>query len=151
MLSVLRRWRGCLKSTESTLCSFTCLVSINNASLISAIRNNAEQCTRSVLNQYAGQTFNAVDYFDDGTVVKLRIEIDKEDGSGLFDFTGTGPEVLANFNAPPAITRSAILYCLKCLSGIDIPMNAGVLAPLKIIIPDGSVLKASPEAAVSQG
>lgn len=118
---------------------------------MTAIRNNAEQCTRSVLRRYAGKTFHATDHFDDGTVVKLRIDIDPEDGSGTFDFTGTGPEVLANFNGPPAITRSAILYCLKTLSGIDIPMNAGVLAPLEIIIPEGSVLKASPDAAVSQG
>lgn len=119
--------------------------------MIPAIRDNAEACTRDVLKAYAGQTFHAVDRFDDGTIVKLRIDIDLHDGSGVFDFTGTGPEVLANFNAPPAITRSGILYCLKTLSGTDIPMNAGVLAPLQIIIPKGTVLHASEEAAVSQG
>lgn len=119
--------------------------------LTTAIRDNAEACTRDVLRAYAGREYSATDYFDDGTVVKLKINIDAEDGSGVFDFTGTGPEVLANFNAPPAITRSAILYCLKTMSGTDIPMNAGVLAPLKIIIPEGSVLSASEDAAVSQG
>ncbi|ORY25472.1 putative cytoplasm protein [Naematelia encephala] len=116
-----------------------------------AIRDNAEACTRDALKAYAGKSYSAVDYFDDGTVVKLKIDIDPETGSGTFDFTGTGPEVLANFNAPQAITRSGILYCLKTMSGTDIPMNAGVLAPLNIVIPEGSVLSASEEAAVSQG
>ncbi|OCF34545.1 5-oxoprolinase (ATP-hydrolysing) [Kwoniella heveanensis BCC8398] len=115
-----------------------------------AIRDNAEACTRDALKPYAGKSYQAVDHFDDGTVVKLKIDV-HEDGSGTFDFTGTGPEVLANFNAPPAITRSGLLYCLRTMSGTDIPMNAGVLAPLKIIIPEGSVLSASEDAAVSQG
>jgi 5-oxoprolinase (ATP-hydrolysing) len=116
-----------------------------------AIRDNAEACTRDALRKLAGQTYEATDYFDDGTVVKLKADIDPDTGSGTFDFTGTGPEVLANFNAPKAITRSGLLYCLKTISGADIPMNAGVLAPLNIIIPEGSVLSASEEAAVSQG
>ncbi|OWZ68378.1 hypothetical protein AYX14_01640 [Cryptococcus neoformans] len=115
-----------------------------------AIRDNAEACTREALKPYAGRTFRATDYFDDGTVVKLKIDID-DNGTGTFDFTGTGPEVLANFNAPEAITRSGLLYCLRTMSGTDIPMNAGVLAPLNIIIPQGSVLSASEDAAVSQG
>ncbi|WWD16936.1 hypothetical protein CI109_101368 [Kwoniella shandongensis] len=115
-----------------------------------AIRDNAEACTRDALKQYAGKTYSATDYFDDGTVVKLKIDI-SEDGTGTFDFTGTGPEVLANFNAPEAITRSGLLYCLRTMSGTDIPMNAGVLAPLNIVIPKGSVLSASEDAAVSQG
>lgn len=114
------------------------------------IRDNAEACTRDALKKFAGKTFEATDYFDDGTVVKLKVTIHL-DGSGIFDFTGTGPEAFANFNAPPAITRSGILYCLRTMSGNDIPMNAGVLAPLEIIIPEGTVLSASPDAAVSQG
>ena len=99
----------------------------------------------------AGKVYRATDHFDDGTVVKLKIDIDPKTGSGRFDFTGTGPEVLSNFNGPLAITRSAILYCLRTLAGSDIPMNAGVLAPLDIYVPDGSILKASPSAAVCQG
>ncbi|WRT67612.1 uncharacterized protein IL334_004584 [Kwoniella shivajii] len=115
-----------------------------------AIRNNAEACTRDALRPYAGKSYTATDYFDDGTEVKVKIDVN-EDGSATFDFTGTGPEVLANFNAPPAITRSGLLYCLRTMSGTDIPMNAGVLAPLNIIIPEASVLSASEDAAVSQG
>jgi 5-oxoprolinase (ATP-hydrolysing) len=115
-----------------------------------AIRDNAEACTRDALRPYAGKTYQAVDHFDDGTEVRLKISIN-DDGSGIFDFTGTGPEALANFNAPPAISRSAILYCLKTMANADIPMNAGVLAPLTIIIPEGTVLSASEDAAVSQG
>lgn len=118
---------------------------------MAAIRDNAEACTRDALRAYGGRSYSATDYFDDGTVVKLKIDIDAETGTGTFDFTGTGPEVLANFNAPQAITRSGLLYCLRTISGTDIPMNAGVLAPLNIIIPEGSVLSATEDAAVSQG
>ena len=115
-----------------------------------AIRDNAEACTRDALRPHAGKVYQATDYFDEGTVVKLKVTV-KEDGSGVFDFTGTGPEVLSNFNAPEAVTRSGILYCLRTMSQTDIPMNAGVLAPLEVIIPSGSVLSASKNAAVSNG
>jgi hypothetical protein len=53
-------------------------------------------------------------------------------GSATFDFTGTGPEVYGNLNAPPAVAYSAIIYSLRCLVTRDIPLNQGCLAPIKV-------------------
>jgi 5-oxoprolinase (ATP-hydrolysing) len=50
----------------------------------------------------------------------------------MFDFTGTGPEVYGNLNAPPAVAYSAIIYSLRCLVTRDIPLNQGCLAPIKV-------------------
>lgn len=54
---------------------------------------------------------------DDGTPLSLKLTIDRENRSAVFDFTGTGPEVIGNTNAPKSITRSAVLYCLRSLLG----------------------------------
>ena len=51
--------------------------------------------------------------------------------SATVDFTGTGPQRLGNFNAPPAVTRAVVLYCFRCLVGTDIPLNDGCLVPLR--------------------
>lgn len=66
----------------------------------------------------------------------------------MFDFTGTSPEVYSNTNAPPAVTYSAIIYCLRCLVKRDIPLNQGCLRPIQINIPKGSFLNPSRDAAV---
>ena len=84
-------------------------------------------------------------------MIALKLTIDRRDRSAVFDFTGTGKEVLGNTNTPRSITKSAILYSLRSLIGKDIPLNSGVLVPLKIIIPDGSILSPSKEAAVVGG
>jgi 5-oxoprolinase (ATP-hydrolysing) len=88
---------------------------------------------------------------DDGTPIELRLTIDREERSAIFDFTGTGPEVLGNTNTPRSITRSAILYCLRSMIGKDMPLNSGCLVPITIIIPDHTILSPSPEAAVVGG
>jgi 5-oxoprolinase (ATP-hydrolysing) len=65
---------------------------------------------------------------------------------------GTGPEIFGNLNAPPAVTASAVIYCLRCLiADIDIPLNQGCLAPIDILIPKGSFLNPSSTAAVVGG
>jgi 5-oxoprolinase (ATP-hydrolysing) len=66
---------------------------------------------------------SAVDHMDDGTPIKLEITLDKDTGSAVCDFTGTGPEVWGNCNAPRAITLSALIYCLRCMVGHDVPLN----------------------------
>jgi 5-oxoprolinase (ATP-hydrolysing) len=58
---------------------------------------------------------SAEDFMDDGTRLALTITIDRRTNDAIFDFTGTGPEVFGNVNAPPAVTYSAIIYCLRCL------------------------------------
>ena len=88
---------------------------------------------------------------DDGTRIQLSIQINSKDGSAIFDFEGTGYEVYSNWNAPRSVTCSAIIYCLRCLINLDIPLNQGALAPITIRIPHQSILNPSEEAAVVGG
>lgn len=118
------------------------------------IQNNAEVAVRDMLKQFArdnGTKASAVDYMDDGTPIVLTITIDSETGSAVFDFTGTGPQVLANHNAPPAVTYSAVIYSLRSLVNQDIPLNQGCLAPIEFIIPKYTVLNPSADAGVVGG
>lgn len=95
---------------------------------------------------------SACDYMDDGTPIALRVTIDRTQGSAIFDFTGTGPELFGNLNAPPAVTASAVIYCLRCLiPDADIPLNQGCLVPVQIIIPPRCLLNPSSTAAVVGG
>ena len=75
----------------------------------------------------------------------------RRDGSATFDFTGTGPEVYGNLNAPPAVAYSAIIYALRCMVTQDIPLNQGCLAPITVKIPPQCMLNPSDEAAVVGG
>ncbi|KAG8735298.1 hypothetical protein FRC10_010758 [Ceratobasidium sp. 414] len=97
------------------------------------IRNNAEQCVRNLLRDFAkkhGTTLEARDYLDDGSPLNLRIEIDPESGDAIFDFEGTGPEVRGNLNAPISVVHSAVIYCMRSMLNSDIPLNAGCLVPI---------------------
>lgn len=118
-----------------------------------AIQSNAELAVRSYLLDTLsklGPHLLAVDQMDNGTLIKLAVDISK-DGSATFDFTGTGVEMLSNINAPPAITHSAIIYTLRLLIGTDIPLNQGCLSPIEVIIPKGSFLNPSSGPAVCAG
>jgi len=120
-----------------------------------AIQSTAETAVRNLLRElvtrFGGQPLEAVDYMDDGTPIRLKIQIDKDTGSAIFDFEGTGPEVYGNTNAPVAITHSAIIYCLRCMINSDVPLNQGCLAPITIKIPPRSLLSPSRTAAVVGG
>lgn len=123
------------------------------------IQQCAEDAVRNMLKEFSLKenmkeidTVTAEDFLDDGTPIKLAITINRNDGSAIFDFNGTGCEMYGNLNAPPAVTASAIIYCLRCLvPTIDIPLNQGCLAPVSIKIPKNSVLNPSANAAVVGG
>ncbi|XP_062900752.1 5-oxoprolinase [Mobula hypostoma] len=123
------------------------------------IQDNAEIAVKKMLREFAQQrrqsdrelVVGAEEFMDDGTPIRLTVKIDEAKGSAVFDFTGTGPEVFGNCNAPRAITLSALLYCLRCMVGQDIPLNQGCLTPVKIVLPKGSILDPSPGAAVVGG
>lgn len=119
------------------------------------IQDNAEMSVKNLLKdvskRFEGRNLEAVDYMDDGSPIRLKITIDAEKGGAVFDFTGTGPEVYGNTNAPEAVTYSAIIYCLRCLISEDIPLNQGCLKPVKVIIPKNSFLSPSGTAAVVGG
>ncbi|KAF3022637.1 hypothetical protein E8E14_013995 [Neopestalotiopsis sp. 37M] len=98
-----------------------------------------------------GKPLEAVDYMDDGTPIQLKVTIDNESGGAVFDFEGTGPEAYGNWNAPIAICNSAILFALRCMVNMEIPLNQGAIKPIEVLIPDDSLLKPSEEAAVCAG
>lgn len=118
------------------------------------IQKNAEISVRRMLQAFAakhGSRTKAVDHMDDGSPISLTIDIDATTGSATFDFTGTGPQVLGNHNAPPAVTYSAVIYSLRSLVAEDIPLNQGCLAPIKFIIPENCMLNPSAGAGVVGG
>ncbi|OIW31501.1 hypothetical protein CONLIGDRAFT_227419 [Coniochaeta ligniaria NRRL 30616] len=120
-----------------------------------AIQTTAEQAVRILMKdlfvRFGGRQLKAIDYMDDGTPIRLTITIDPKDGSAVFDFAGTGPEVHGNINAPEAITHSAIIYALRCMINADIPLNQGCLSPIDIRIPRPSILSPTRAAAVVGG
>lgn len=120
-----------------------------------AIKKNAETAVRELLKtigrKAAGQPLRFSDFMDDGTEIRLEIRIDAETGSAEFDFTGTGRETFNCLNAPKAIAHSAIIYSLRALIDVDIPLNQGCLAPINVIIPSGTLINPSGYAAVCAG
>lgn len=122
--------------------------------VVEEIQSAAEHAVRDMLKTIQAshpQPLTAIDYMDDGTAICLRIDIDPCTGGAVFDFTGTGPEAFGNWNAPIAITNSAIIFSLRCLVNTDIPLNQGAIRPITTIIPPNSLLHPSPEAAVCAG
>ncbi|TPX14762.1 uncharacterized protein E0L32_005157 [Thyridium curvatum] len=119
-----------------------------------AIQTTAELAVRDLMRatvaRLGPEPLEAVDYMDDGTPIRLRVSI-AADGSAVFDFAGTGPQVLGNTNAPIAITHSAIIYCLRALVASDIPLNQGCLNPIDIRVPDASILSPAKGLAVVGG
>ncbi|KAF2010641.1 5-oxoprolinase [Aaosphaeria arxii CBS 175.79] len=122
---------------------------------MTAIQDTAATAVRNLLREvYAktdGRPLQAIDFMDDGTPISLQVRIDADAGSAVFDFSGTGPQVYGNTNAPVAITHSAIIYCLRSLVASDIPLNQGCLAPITIIIPPSSLLSPAKDASVVGG
>ncbi|KAM9929289.1 hypothetical protein OXX59_001287 [Metschnikowia pulcherrima] len=120
---------------------------------MAAIQDNAAASVSRMLAQVmskAGRELSCVDYMDDGSKISLRVA-QEPDGKVLFDFSGTGMQVYANSNAPVAITYSAIIYCLRCLVDEPIPLNQGCLRPIRVKIPESSLLNPSEGCAVVAG
>jgi len=88
---------------------------------------------------------------DTGQVIRVRITVDRETREATVDFTGTSKVEKNNFNAPEPVTRAAVLYCFRVMVEGSIPMNAGCLRPVHIVVPEGSMLKPAYPAAVVAG
>lgn len=97
------------------------------------IQDAAENKMRAALRKLPSGVRRFEDALDDGTTVRLAITL--HDGEATIDFSGTDPVHPGNLNANRSIVISAVMYCLRCLIDEDIPLNAGVLAPVKIILP----------------
>jgi 5-oxoprolinase (ATP-hydrolysing) len=117
------------------------------------VMDNACESVRRVIDRLAeGVPERRFSYrMDNGAALEVRIAFDRAQRSAVIDFAGTGPQSAGNFNAPPAVTRAAVLYVFRCLVGEDIPLNDGCMTPLDIRIPAGTFLSPAPGAAVVAG
>jgi 5-oxoprolinase (ATP-hydrolysing) len=113
------------------------------------VQNNAEESVRRVVDLLDDGAF--VYEMDDGGAIKVKIAIDKKARQAIIDFTGTSDQRPGNFNAPFAVCRAAVLYVFRTLVDDDIPLNAGCLKPLRVIVPEGSMLNPCYPAAVVAG
>jgi 5-oxoprolinase (ATP-hydrolysing) len=113
------------------------------------VRDNAEESVRRAISVLNPGTFTYP--MDDGCQIQVKIEIDLITRSATIDFTGTSPQQPTNLNAPLAICKAVVLYVFRTLVDDDIPLNAGCLKPLQIIVPTGSMLNPQYPAAVVAG
>ncbi|WP_160006464.1 hydantoinase B/oxoprolinase family protein [Rhizobium sp. 18055] len=114
------------------------------------VQDNAAESVRRVLALLPDES--ACEYpTDTGQVIKVKITVDRDKREATVDFTGTSPVMKNNFNAPEPVARAAVLYAFRVMVEDMIPMNAGCLRPINIIIPEGCMLKPSYPAAVVAG
>jgi N-methylhydantoinase B/oxoprolinase/acetone carboxylase alpha subunit len=93
------------------------------------IRDNAEYAIRNLLREVAktrGNELHAKDHLDDGSPIELHVSINEEEGSAIFDFEGTGLEMIGNLNAPTSVTYSAVIYCLRAMVDQDVSLPFAV-------------------------
>ncbi|HSH89125.1 MAG TPA: hydantoinase B/oxoprolinase family protein [Ramlibacter sp.] len=113
------------------------------------VQDNAEESVRRVITRLKDGSYTLP--LDNGAQIKVAIRVDAKNRSAEIDFTGTSPQQVNNFNAPTAVCMAAVLYVFRTLVDDDIPLNAGCLKPLKVIIPEGSMLNPNPPASVVAG
>jgi len=113
------------------------------------VQDNAAESVRRVLDQLQDGSFSYE--MDQGCSIVVKISVDKVAREVTVDFTGTSEQRSDNFNAPRPVTRAAVLYVFRTLVQSDIPMNAGCLRPIHIIVPDGTMLSPEYPAAVVAG
>ncbi|RST85973.1 5-oxoprolinase [Aquibium carbonis] len=114
------------------------------------VQDNAAESVRRVLERLP----DASEYeypTDTGQVIKVKITVDRAARKATVDFTGTSPMMKNNFNAPEPVARAAVLYAFRVMVEGQIPMNAGCLRPIDIIIPEGCMLRPTYPAAVVAG
>ena len=113
------------------------------------VQDNAEESVRRVITRLKDGAFTLA--LDNGAQIQVAIRVDAASRSATIDFTGTSPQQTNNFNAPTAVCMAAVLYVFRTLVDDDIPLNAGCLKPLHVIIPPGSMLNPNPPASVVAG
>lgn len=113
------------------------------------VQDNAEAAVRRVIGTLRDGSFTY--QLDTGEQIQVAITIDRNNHSATIDFTGTSCQLKTNFNAPAAVCKAAVLYVFRTLVDDDIPLNAGCLKPLDIIIPEGTMLNPRYPAAVVAG
>ena len=113
------------------------------------VQDNAELAVKSAIASLEDGEFTYP--MDNGAKIQVRVTIDRDRNRAKIDFTGTSPQQTSNFNAPAAVTQAAVLYVFRTLVDDAIPLNAGCLKPIEIIIPAGCMLNPTYPAAVVAG
>ena len=113
------------------------------------VQDNAEEAVRRVITALKDGSYTC--QLDNGARIQVAITVDQASRSATIDFTGTSPQLPNNFNAPSAVCMAAVLYVFRTLVDDEIPLNAGCLKPLKVIIPPGSMLNPHYPASVVSG
>ena len=113
------------------------------------VQDNAAESVRRVIGALRDGSF--VLPLDNGAVIRVAITVDRAARTARIDFTGTSEQQPDNFNAPLAVTTAAVLYVFRTLVDDEIPMNAGCLAPLEIVVPPGCLLNPRHPGAVVAG
>ncbi|MES2076837.1 MAG: hydantoinase B/oxoprolinase family protein, partial [Pseudomonadota bacterium] len=113
------------------------------------VQDNAEEAVRRVIGTLADGSYTV--QLDNGAQIQVAVRVDRAGRSAEIDFSGTSPQLENNFNAPSAVCMAAVLYVFRTLVDDDIPLNAGCLKPLKVLIPPGSMLNPHYPASVVSG
>jgi N-methylhydantoinase B len=110
---------------------------------------------RAALRELRAGIYAAEDFMDDDGVsdapLRIRVRVQISDGRAAVDFTGSSPQCAGNVNAVEAIAVSAVYYVFRCLLAEDVPATSGLLAPIRVIAPAGTIVNARPPAAVAGG
>src|SRR3984957_9750177 len=113
------------------------------------VQDNAEEAARrGIARLHDGEYAYEL---DNGAVIKVAVRVDQQARTARIDFTGTSAQLPGNFNAPSAVAMAAVLYVLRTLVDDEIPLNAGCLKPVRVVIPPGSLLAPAYPAAVAAG
>jgi 5-oxoprolinase (ATP-hydrolysing) len=113
------------------------------------VQENAAEAVREVITALRDGEFSYE--MDNGARIRVRVTVDHESRTATIDFTGTSAQLADNFNAPSSVAMAAVLYVFRTLVAKEIPLNAGCLQPLNVIIPPGTMLSPRYPAAVAAG
>ncbi|MFN9101333.1 MAG: hydantoinase B/oxoprolinase family protein, partial [Betaproteobacteria bacterium] len=119
------------------------------AAYMQHVQDNAEESVRRVITALKDGAFTLP--LDNGAQIAVKVTVHHAQRVATIDFTGTSAQLPNNFNAPKAVTMAAVLYVFRTLVDDDIPLNAGCLKPLEVIVPPGCMLNPNPPAAVVAG
>ncbi len=119
------------------------------AAYMTHVQDNAEESVRRVITALSDGAFTLP--LDNGAQISVSVTVHKAEREATIDFSGSSAQLPNNFNAPKAVTMAAVLYVFRTLVDDDIPLNAGCLKPLHVIVPEGCMLNPNPPAAVVAG
>lgn len=119
------------------------------AAYMKHVQDNAEESVRRVITALKDGQFTLA--LDNGAQIAVKVTVDAKARGAVIDFTGTSAQLPNNFNAPKSVTMAAVLYVFRTLVDDEIPLNAGCLKPLTVIVPEGCMLNPRPPAAVVAG